>query len=110
MNMALQAYARAATQGFTEPRSSRVAKDDWRLQSDAVVQWLAECEMAEGAYLGVKPCYDAFCSWSASVGLSQTPTLKTFSQRVERQGIEKRRMAQGVVFMGLKTAPAQERG
>jgi putative DNA primase/helicase len=110
MNMALQAYARAVSQGFTEPRSSRVAKDDWRLQSDAVVQWLAECEMAEGAYLGVKPCYDAFCSWSASVGLSQTPTLKTFSQRVERHGIEKRRMAQGVVFMGLKIAAAQERG
>jgi len=50
LNMALKAYARAVSKGFKEPRSSCVAKDDWRLQSDAVVQWLAECEMAEGAY------------------------------------------------------------
>jgi hypothetical protein len=44
------------------------------------------------------------------VELLKTPTLKTFSQRVERHGIEKHRTVQGMVFMDIKTAAEQEQG
>ena len=56
LNLALQAYARAVTSGFVEPASSKAAKDEWRVQSDTVALWLSECEMADGASLGVKHC------------------------------------------------------
>ena len=110
LNMALKAYARAVERGFVAPRSSQRAKQDWRIQSDSVAQWLSECDMAEGASLGVQDCYGAYRSWSASMGLSQPPSMKAFSQRVQKHGVEKRRTSEGVVLIGLKVAAAQGRG
>ena len=106
LNLALQAYARAVTVGFVEPASSKAAKDEWRVQSDAVALWLSECEMADGASLGVKHCYDAFRTWANSAGVKQIPALKTFSQRVERLRIQKTKTSQGMVFDGIKVAAA----
>ena len=108
LNLALQAYARAVTGGFVEPTSSKAAKDEWRVQSNSVAQWLSECEMADGASLGVKHCYDAFRAWAASAGVRQVPALKAFSQRVERLGVTKTKTSQGMVFDGIKVAAAEE--
>jgi putative DNA primase/helicase len=109
LNMTLQAYARAVTSGFVEPASSKAAKDEWRVQSDSVALWLSECERADGASLGVKHCYDAFCAWANSAGVKQVPALKAFSQRVERLRVTKTKTPKGMVFDGIKVAAAEER-
>ena len=109
LNMALQAYARAVTSGFVEPASSKAAKDEWRLQSDSVALWLSECEIADGASLGVKHCYDAFLAWAASAGVRHLPALKKFSQRVEQLGVQKTKTSQRMIFEGIKVAAAEER-
>ncbi|WP_293441765.1 hypothetical protein [Planktotalea sp.] len=108
LNLALQAYARAVTSGFIEPASSKAAQDEWRFQSDTVALWLSECEMADGASLGVKQCYDAFRAWAASAGVKQVPALNTFSKRVERLRVTKTKTSQGMVFDGMKVAAAEQ--
>ena len=64
--------------------------------------------MADWASLGVKHCYDAFCTWANSAGVKQVPALKAFSQRVERLRVTKTKTPKGMGFDGIKVAAAEE--
>jgi len=106
LKMALEAYGRAVTSGFAEPPSSIEAKKEWRKQSDAIAFWLADCELADGAELKASACFDAFRQWFEHAQL-QKLTIKSFSQRLERLGINKRRTSEGIVYVGIKIAAAE---
>jgi len=106
LKMALEAYGRAVTSGFAEPPSSIEAKKEWRKQSDAIALWLADCELADGAELKASACFDAFRQWCEHAQL-QKLTIKSFSQRLERLGINKRRTSEGIVYVGIKIAAAE---
>lgn len=51
-------------------------------------------------------CFDAFRQWCENAQL-QKLTIKSFSQRIERLGISKRRTSEGIVYVGIKIAPAE---
>ena len=51
-------------------------------------------------------CCAAFSQWCENAQL-QKLTIKSFSQRVERLGISKRRTSEGIVYVGIKIAAAE---
>ena len=108
LNMALTAYGQAIQFGFAEPPSSLAAKEDWRLQSDAVAVWLADCELDNEADLPASGCFEAFNQWCERTRL-QKLTVKSFSKRLSRLGITKRRTSEGMVYVGIKIAAAAPR-
>lgn len=51
-------------------------------------------------------CFNAFSQWCENAQL-QKLTIKSFSQRLERLGISKRRTSEGIVYVGIKIAAAE---
>jgi len=51
-------------------------------------------------------CCAAFRQWCENAQL-QKLTIKSFSQRLERLGISKRRTSEGIVYVGIKIAAAE---
>ena len=103
LNAALAAYANVVTTGkFTEPQSSLDAKDQWRLESDQVQQFIeAKCENAPDGWVAVRRLYQSYREWAGDAGIKHTLTEKSFSQRICRLGYAKEKRGTGMGFCGV---------
>jgi P4 family phage/plasmid primase-like protien len=99
-----------ATQSFTTPASSAEALNDWMCSSDPVLAWLEsdEVEYQQNNFIPeskVSVAHDKFLRWAIEEGYGRDrlPAVNGFSQRVEAagKGITKKRVSDGVRFIGL---------
>ena len=105
LNLALDAYAKAIADGFTEAESSREAKLEWRLEADQVAQFVEEC--CERKHDGLEPIsvvYLKYKEWALGAGISRIVSLKTFRDRLSRLGFGYKRSSheRSVVGVWLK--------
>lgn len=107
LNMALNAYAGVLQRGyFTEPDSCIEAKREWRLNADQAAQFIEErCTSGPGETPSSE-LFEAYREWARDAGVHHTLTHKTFSERAERLGYQKRHTRAGNVFDGLRIKEA----
>ncbi len=74
---------------FTEPASSRAAKENWRMESDQVMQFMREC-CKTGSYLliNVSELYSKYLQWAQKAGINKTFTKNNFGRRLRSMGIK----------------------
>jgi len=102
LNLALTAYARALTNGFTIPASSQQAKDEWKLETNQVAQFVIdECNERLEAVENFSDLYRRYQSWvRCNHFMSLTP--KTFSSRMQRLGFVKSKSGNIRKFKGVQ--------
>ena len=106
LNMSLAAYSEALERGFTDPESSRQAKEEWRLEADQVAQFVDDaCERSALGKVGSQKLYDTFTSWASDQGIGQKVKQKSFVDRLERLGFERTRDRHGKYVSGLEIRP-----
>ena len=87
LNMCLDAYARAVSDGFTEPQSSNEAKKEWRLEADQVALFVDEaCRREPGARTPAGDLFMAYQSWAAENGISKTMSQKGPARQADPLG------------------------
>ena len=106
LNMSLAAYSEALGRGFTDPESSRQAKEEWRLEADQVAQFVDDvCERSALGKVGSQKLYDTFTSWASDQGIGQKVKQKSFVDRLERLGFGRTRDRHGKYVSGLEIRP-----
>jgi P4 family phage/plasmid primase-like protien len=109
VNMALKALANVMTDGrFAEPSSSRQAKDDWRLKSDQVRQFIEECcimpsdQSTEAMALEIAKhteksavVYRVYLHWANRQKIRLPVSHKAFTQRLKRFGVNPVKSSKG---------------
>jgi putative DNA primase/helicase len=87
LNMSLDAYALALTDGFTAPVSSETAKQEWRLEADQVAQFVDDvCTRDAGAKATSTEVFTAYRDWAKDNGVNKTMSQKGLRQRLTRLG------------------------
>lgn len=87
LNLALNAYSEALEFGFTEPASSLVSKNEWRLEADQVAMFVEEaCQRASHAQTPISEVYTAYTTWATASGIKKTVAMKTLRDRLTRLG------------------------
>tara|TARA_R110001606_G_scaffold399249_1_gene582730 strand:+ start:2765 stop:5170 length:2406 start_codon:yes stop_codon:yes gene_type:complete len=106
LNMVLAAYEQALRFGFTEPASSRRAKDEWRLEADQVAQFVDDtCSRVPSGEVQSQRLYDTFSHWANDQGIGQKVKQKSFIDRLTRLGFGRRRDSQCKYITGLEIMP-----
>ena len=102
LNMALAAYRRAATRGFTKPVSSEEAKHEWRLEADQVAMFVEDrCTRQTGAKELASDLFTAYQEWAGKNGVKQTMSAKGLRDRLTKLGFGKHRDQYGRYVTGL---------
>lgn len=102
LNMALSAYRRAATRGFTKPVSSEEAKHEWRLEADQVAMFVEDrCTRQTGANELASGLFTAYQEWAGKNGVKQTMSAKGLRDRLTKLGFGKHRDQYGRYVTGL---------
>ena len=102
LNMALKAYAMALIMGFTEPPSSKAAKEEWRLEADLVAQFVDECcQRQSAAKETIDDVFRVYGNWAQGQGISKTMAKKGFRDRLTRLGFENSRTSSNRHVVGL---------
>jgi putative DNA primase/helicase len=102
LNMALEAYAHAIINGFTDPTSSLDAKKEWRLEADQVAQFVEEC--CERKHDGEEPMsviYVTYKTWAQEQGINKPVSQKTFRDRLTRLGFGNKRTSKDRRVTGI---------
>ena len=87
LNMSLDAYALALTDGFTAPASSEAAKQEWRLEADQVAQFFDDvCTRDEGAKATSTEVFNAYREWATNNGIHKAMSQKGLRERLTRLG------------------------
>jgi len=87
LNMTLDAYASALTEGFMQPQSSEAAKKEWRLEADQVAQFVDDdCQRSLGERTPVGVVFIAYQSWAQDNGIGKTMSAKGMRDRLTRLG------------------------
>jgi len=103
LNMALDAYANALPNGFTQPQSSEAAKKEWRLEADQVAQFVDDCcERLAGARAPAADVYRAYEYWANEYGIGKTMSQKGMRDRLTRLGFGADRDRNTRYVTGLK--------
>ena len=88
LNLALAAYAGALKNGFTIPASSQQARDEWKLETNQVAQFVIdECDEKPEAAENFSELYRCYKGWVHRNHLTLL-TRKTFSSRMQRLGFK----------------------
>jgi len=104
LNLCLDAYAAALQFGFTDPSSSKVAKQKWRLETDQVQQFVSEsCLMGPGYTVKSSLLYSKYKIWAFENGIKKTLGSRNFAERLERIGYGRVRRNDAVYVSGLKS-------
>jgi len=104
LNLCLDAYADALKFGFTDPSSSKVAKQKWRLETDQVQQFVSEnCLMGPSYTIKSSLLYSTYKSWAFENGIKKTFGSRNFVERLERIGYGRVRRNDAVYVSGLKS-------
>ena len=86
LNLALAAYAGALKNGFTIPASSQQARDEWKMETNQVAQFVIDkCDERPEAAESFNELYRCYQGWVHRNHLT-SPTPKTFSSRMQRLG------------------------
>jgi putative DNA primase/helicase len=86
LNLALAAYAGALKNGFTIPASSQQARDEWKLETNQVAQFVIDkCDERPEAAESFNELYRCYQGWVHRNHLTSL-TPKTFSSRMQRLG------------------------
>lgn len=105
LNMALAAYRRAATKGFTKPVSSEEAKQEWRLEADQVAMFVEDrCVREVGAKEASSDLFTAYQEWAGKNGVKQTMSAKGLRDRLTKLGFGKHRDGLGRYVTGMRLA------
>ena len=87
LNMSLEAYANAVEDGFTQPVSSEAAKQEWRLETDQVAQFVDDvCTRDADAKSATSEVFSAYKDWASGNGIKQTMSQKGLRGRLNRLG------------------------
>ena len=105
LTLALNAYAVALVRGFTAPRSSEAAKNEWRLEADQVAMFVEEaCERDHNAQTSMAELYYAYQAWASDGGIGRKVTKKSMRDRLTRLGFGTHRDGQARRVTGLRLA------
>lgn len=75
------------TFGFSEPASSKRAKEEWRVESDQAAQFFEECCVrASGKTIESSRLYEFYTEWARAAGIHKFLSRKNFSSRLLRLG------------------------
>jgi putative DNA primase/helicase len=102
LNLALAAYARALKNGFTIPASAKQARDEWKLETNQVAQFVIdECDERPEAAENFSDLYRCYQGWAHRNYLTLL-TPKTFSSRLQRVGFNNSKSGPTRKFKGLQ--------
>ena len=102
LNLALAAYTGALKNGFTIPASSQQARDEWKLETNQVAQFIVEkCDERQEAAVNFSELYKCYKDWVKRNHLTLL-TPKTFSSRTQRLGFIGGKSGNDRNFKGLK--------
>ena len=106
LNLALDAYCDAVGSGFTEPATSAMAKQEWRLEADQVAQFVDDiCVRHAGRDETIGVLYQAYDDWADNMGISKKVGQKEFRQRLNRLGFGERRTSEARWATGIGLRP-----
>lgn len=75
------------TFGFSEPASSKRAKEEWRVESDQAAQFFEECCIrASGKTIESARLYEQYVEWARAAGIHKFLNRKNFTSRLLRLG------------------------
>lgn len=91
---------------FTEPTSSRLAKEDWRTEADQVAQFVEEqCMIEPSAVVPSVEIYKAYRQWALGEGINLLLKQRTFTTRLMRFGISPTKGTGGArLLVGIRVA------
>ena len=102
LNLALAAYTGALKNGFTIPASAKQARDEWKLETNQVAQFVIdECNERQEAAENFSDLYRRYQGWVRSNHLTSL-TPKTFSSRLQRLGFNNGKSGPTRKFKGLR--------
>ena len=102
LNLALAAYAGALKNGFTIPASSQQARNEWKLETNQVAQFVIDaCDENPDAAENFSELYRCYKGWVHHNHLSLL-TRKTFSSRMQRLGFISGKSGPNRKFKGLQ--------
>jgi putative DNA primase/helicase len=103
LNLALDAYTKALTHGFTMPDSCIRARSEWRLEADQVAQFVNEaCEKHVNGKEPISMMFRAYKHWAEANGIHKAMSMKGFRDRLTRLGFGKGRNKSERTVTGLK--------
>lgn len=105
MKLALDAYGEVLKRGsFTEPPSSKAAKEAWRADEDHVRNFVVDCcEMKLGYKIDSKSIYVSYRKWAEDEGIRHLLERNEFSSRLFSLGCEKgRKNGGGRLIKGIR--------
>jgi putative DNA primase/helicase len=103
LNMSLEAYALALTDGFTVPASSEAAKQEWRLDADQVAQFVDDvCTRDPQARSTAADVFAAYRDWAVQNGINKTTSQKGLRERLTRLGFGCHRDSTARYVTGLR--------
>ena len=104
LNLALQAYATAVSNGeISDPTSSVESKCRWKLETDQVAQFIDECIVKdESQRLPRKQVYDFYQLWANGSGIRHAFSSKRFYERLRNMGFVDRKTNGNWIIEGLK--------
>jgi putative DNA primase/helicase len=104
LNLCLDAYASALVSGFTDPPSSKLTKQKWRLETDQVQQFVSESCLVDPSYTTKSSSlYSTYKCWALDNGIKKTLGSRTFAERLDIIGYGRVRRNDGVYVSGLKS-------
>ena len=89
--------------GLQEPPTVTDATAEYRVDSDAVATWLAECAIWDASHeIRAREAYQDYVSWCQASG-EHPMTQRSFGQRLKEKGV-KTRKSNGVWYVGIRLA------
>ena len=102
LNLALTAYAGALRNGFKIPTSSQLAREEWKLETNQVAQFVIdECDEIPAVTENFSELYKCYQDWVQRNQLTLL-TPKTFSTRIQRLGFIRGKSGNDRKFKGLQ--------
>lgn len=106
LNLCLWAYGQAVSRGsITNPKSSREAIQEWRVEVDTVAQFIKSNCIETGREEDTVPTtnfYTAYLDWCKVVNIRNSVAHKQFGQRVEKLGFHRGRNSAARFYKGLR--------
>jgi len=101
-NLALTAYARALSHGFTTPASAEEARSEWSLEANQVAQFIGEEYLSDPHYeVPISNVYHEYRCWADQNGIVNKLTMKSFRDRLTHLGFGFKRTRDRRLVTGL---------
>ena len=106
LNLALNAYARAISDGFTIPSSATEASKEWKTETDQVAEFVVEdcMTIAEGV-TPTATLYVHYLKWCSLNQMRDVFTIKSFSTRMKKLGYQPSKSGGVRNFRGIALKP-----